>query len=839
MKISLTAFSVNKALWFPVCAFFSVNALADGVVNHDIVDADTLANNTQFDPVFINSSFKKNIDLKQFSIAGNVPEGDYQADVYINEILSYSERVKFRRNKAGKVVPCLSESILKHLHLKENVIKNKVDFASCPELSNLIPGSSVKFDASSQRLDISVPQKFILHLSQGEVPESEWDSGIAAAFVGYNFNTYESSTHGSHYNSDYLGLNSGMNIGGWFFRHNGTWTSQTNQQSRYHALNTYVQHDINGIKGRVVIGQSNTSGRLFDTLPFTGVSVMSDDQMLPQSRRGYAPEIRGVANTSAKVTVRQGDQVIYETTVSPGEFILDDLYPSGYGGDLVVSVREADGQTKTFRVPYSSVADLLRPGVQRYEIVAGKYRNDYSSGDGNSLYQFTWQRGISNYLTFYTGSQKSNDYFSGLLGVAIDTPIGAFGTDITHSITDLDDSNKKGESYRISYNKLIQESGSNIALAAYRFSTRGYFDFTEAMHYQDLYNHHLWAGDVFLPKSKFIISVQQKLGEDLGQLYVSNIWLNSWGNQGSEKQYQLGYSNYWKKVSYSFSLNRSRLDNGQYENNWLLSASIPLGEESNTSLSTSLGRDSSGHYTEQVGLSGSEGESGQLSWNAQGSHTSYGDNMGSLSGQYRSPVTNIGVGASAGENTHTLSGNLSGAIVGHRRGVTLTPYLADSYVVVSAPGATGAKLPGYSDVRIDRWGNAVVPVWSPYSVNEIRIDPKGIPTNIELDETSQATIPRAGAVTQTIFSTHKGYPLLFSPQDHHALPFGSNVTDEHGQAMGLVSQGGQIYLRATEESGKLYATWNDNGSPKTCIISYALHENELTLPMIKRSYQCQ
>ncbi|PLL71151.1 hypothetical protein CWN76_24590, partial [Klebsiella quasipneumoniae] len=40
---------------------------------------------------------------------------------------------------------------------------------------------------------------------------------------------------------------------------------------------------------------------------------MSDDQMLPQSRRGYAPEIRGVANTSAKVTVRQGDQVIYET----------------------------------------------------------------------------------------------------------------------------------------------------------------------------------------------------------------------------------------------------------------------------------------------------------------------------------------------------------------------------------------------------------------------------------------------------------------------------------------------------------------------------------------------
>lgn len=836
MKRSLAAVSINKALFLPALTMLSVNSFAASSVGNNLIDTNSLANNTLFDPAFINSKYSKNIDLKQFSTAGNVPEGDYQVDIYVNNVLSYSDRVKFRRNKMGVVTPCMSSKIIKHLHLKKEFLQNENSSFNLPDIA---PGSTIKFDSGTQRLDISIPQKYIQRLANGEVPESDWDSGIAAAFVGYNLNTYSSESGNAHYSSNYLGINSGLNIGEWFLRHNGTWTNQTNSSSHYHALNTYVQHDISAIRGRVVIGQSNTSGRLFDTLPYYGVSVFTDDQMLPQSRRGYAPEIRGFAKTSAQVTVRQGEQVIYETTVSPGEFILDDLYPSGYGGDLVVSIRESDGQVRTFRVPYSSVADLLRPGVQRYELVAGKYRNNYSSGDGNSLYQFTLQRGISNLLTAYTGAQKSNKYFSGLIGVAIDTPIGAVSTDITHSETKLSDDKKSGESYRVSYNKLIQESGSNIALAAYRFSTRGYYDFTEAMHYQDLYNHNLWTGGIYSPKEKFIISLQQQIGDNFGQIYLSNIWLNSWGNQGSEKQYQIGYSNHWKKVSYTFSLNRSMLDDGSHENNWLLSLSVPLGNDGNTSLSTGLGRDSSGNYNQQVGLSGSQGDSGQFSWNAQGSHNTHGESTASASGQYRSQFTNIGAGISGGENTHSLSGNLSGAIVGHSDGITFTPYQADSYVVVSAPGATGAKLPGYSNVKIDRWGNAVVPVWSPYSVNEIRIDPKGIPTNIELDETSQATVPRAGAVTKTQFSTHKGFPLLLKPLNNNPLPFGSAVTDEKGNSMGIVSQGGLVYIRVPSEKGKLFATWSDNGAIKNCTIPFVLKDSELNSALIKRSYSCK
>ena len=63
------------------------------------------------------------------------------------------------------------------------------------------------------------------------------------------------------------------------------------------------------------------------------------------------------------MTVRQGSNIIYQTTVPPGPFTLQDVYPSGYGSDLEVSVKEADGSVEVFSVPYASVAQLLRPGM--------------------------------------------------------------------------------------------------------------------------------------------------------------------------------------------------------------------------------------------------------------------------------------------------------------------------------------------------------------------------------------------------------------------------------------------------------------------------------------------
>ncbi len=54
-------------------------------------------------------------------------------------------------------------------------------------------------------------------------------------------------------------------------------------------------------------------------MQFRGVQLMSDDEMQPDSMNGFAPIVRGVAHSNAKVTIAQHGYVIYETYVSPGQ----------------------------------------------------------------------------------------------------------------------------------------------------------------------------------------------------------------------------------------------------------------------------------------------------------------------------------------------------------------------------------------------------------------------------------------------------------------------------------------------------------------------------------------
>ena len=112
--------------------------------------------------------------------------------------------------------------------------------------------------------------------------------------------------------------------------------------------------------------------------------LSTDDQMLPDSLRGYAPVVRGVANSNAKVKISQNGVTLYETTVSPGPFQINDLYPTGYGGDLRVSVLEADGSEHTFTVHYAAVLLSLRPGSSataswRARCAASKIRTTHCS----------------------------------------------------------------------------------------------------------------------------------------------------------------------------------------------------------------------------------------------------------------------------------------------------------------------------------------------------------------------------------------------------------------------------------------------------------------------------
>ncbi|WP_422527816.1 fimbria/pilus outer membrane usher protein [Serratia fonticola] len=809
-----------------------------------------IARNLEFDASFLKVDDERSVDLSRFAYGSAALPGMYKTALYVNNQRVGSVDIEFKMRTDKTVYPCLTRDIVKSIAF--NYDKVPVGFLNtqaggeqCLDLQHQLPEAQVNFDSNEQRLDILIPQVYMQTTARGAVNAELWDSGVPALLFGYNVNGYTSESRGNSFNSLFAGVNAGVNVGAWYLRHNGSYIRMDNSVSRYNNINTYLQRDVLALKARVLVGQSNTLGDLFDTLPFTGIQLATDERMLPESLRGYAPDIRGIARTNARVTVLQGGQVIYETTVTPGEFLINDLYPTGYGGDLSVKVRESDGTEQTFSVPYSSVAQLLRPGSSRYAITAGEVRSD-NLREKPALYQATYQRGLTNAITGYGGLQVSQNYYALQLGAALGTTLGALAFDVTQARTHLGNSTGgnsspltgnrlSGQSYQVSYSKLINETNSNLSLAAYRFSTDGYMDFMTAMRTREAVALGYNANAIWRAKNRLTLTAGQGLPNNWGQLYISGSLQNYWNKDGSEKQYQVGYNSRYKSLSYGFSINRSFSSLGSAQTNYLLSVSLPLGRDDNThtpQLRMELSHDSGGRYGQQVSLSGSAGAENQFSYGMNAMNANQGmGSSGSLSGNYRSPVTALSGTVSTGKGYHSASAGLNGTVIAHSSGVTFTPYTSDTFALVEAEGAEGASVSSYPGVNIDGRGYAVVPYLNPYQMNDITIDPKGTRSDVELGHTSQKVAPYSGAVVKVQYNTKRGTAVLINATyQGEPVPFGAAILDNKGNNVGSVGQGGQLYARVVEPRGQLQVTWGEN-SVTQCLVNYIL------MPVVKEQKQ--
>ena len=69
-----------------------------------------------------------------------------------------------------------------------------------------------------------------------------------------------------------------------------------------------------------------------------------------------------------------------------------------------------------------------------------------------------------------------------MLGLGLNTSVGAFSFDVTHSNVRIpDDKTYQGQSYRVSWNKLFEETSTSLNIAAYRYSTQNYLGLNDAL----------------------------------------------------------------------------------------------------------------------------------------------------------------------------------------------------------------------------------------------------------------------------------------------------------------------------------------------------------------------
>lgn len=794
------------------------------------------ATSVEFNTDFLAKNTLKTIDISRFSKGNLTLPGIYRVDIYVNQNWIAHTDVTFKATAAtGNASPCFDRNVLALMgidfsHLTPAAIASLTanNNTGCLALSQLVPSAKAVYDSNELKLDVSIPQIALKHSARGYVDPALWDTGVTAATLGYNFNTFHVNGGATpSATQSYLGLNGGINLAGWYLRSNGSFSQSSGHGSSYQNVATYLQRDLPSLKSQLIVGDAFTSGNIFDSFGFRGVQLATNQQMYPDSQNGYAPIIKGVARTNARVSVLQNGNLLYETTVAPGPFEINDLYPTGYGGDLNVVVTEADGSKQSFTVPYASLVQLLRPGMTFYSVLAGKVRENFGT-PSVFVSQATVQHGFNNVITGYGGTTVAKNYAAALIGLAFNTPIGALAADLTQANTKIvnEGETHTGQSLRLSYSKLINDTHTDFSLAAYRYSSSGYYSLNEALQTQKAFELNYQANTLDRKRNQLQLTVNQALANgEYGTLFMTGSSQSYWNRPGYNTQYQVGYNNRYHSLSYNISIQRQKdITDNRTVTQLYVGISIPLGSETHSPMLTSSATSGKDSNSAQVMLSGLAGENDVFSYSVNGSYANHAS-QGGFNGQYRSPYANIG--ASYSQTGHTLqtSASVSGGVVLHSGGITLAQTLGDTIGIVEAKDAVHAHVTGTSPgVAIDRNGYAIVPYLTPYRSNQIGIDPKGMSMDVELQSTAQETVPYAGAVIKMKFKTASGRSALITAtsMDGNPIPFGADVFDSNGKNRGIVGQGGRIFIRGlTSSDGVLTVKWGDTVDAQ-CSLNYHL-----------------
>ncbi|WP_414500891.1 MULTISPECIES: fimbria/pilus outer membrane usher protein [unclassified Zymobacter] len=838
-----------------------------------------------FNPAFLAGDSGAVADLTPIEQGAVIPPGRYRVMVYVNQHylasydLTFAPLSTLRRDEprylpllmdAGDMDVCLPASVVGQFGLREDVWPAAgMSATPCVPLKQYVPEAGGSFEAGHQRLDITLPQASLAHRPRGYVSPQEWDDGINAAMVSYSFN-------GAHQRGDYryddyfLTLQNRINVGALRFHDDMTWR-HGRSGSQWTHIKTFMEMPLPAWESDLVVGESFSPADVFDGLGFKGIQLASDDSALPDSRRGYAPTVRGIARSNARVTVRQNGYVVYESSVAPGPFEITDLYPASSSGDLTVSVQENDGETHSFIIPYSAVPILQRQGRIKYAVTAGRFRGntDQSSptfGQASLIY------GLPHGMTVFGGGQYADRYRALALGWGQNMgEFGAFSVSGTQAHSELvDGSEHSGQSWSFLYSKSLNELGTTFQLLGYRYSSKGFYTLDQTA------NRHMsggvvlddeqrrerdpaWVADALdyynlhhSRRSRVQLSISQRI-PGAGTLFISGSEEAYWHMERKNRLWQAGYSDSVGSLNYSLAFSDSRSAWNARDNQlYTVSLSYPIGRlggrpgDSSPWLSWTTTRDDDGRMNHSAILSGTALADNNLGYSVRQSYANQGNGYnGGVSLDYHGALAESQLGYSYDRDSRQISYVLRGSAVAHRDGLTLGRQLGDANILVKAPGAQHVKIEGNSGLATDSRGYAIVPYASLYRRNRVALDINTLHNNVELTDAVTHVVPTRGALVRAEFDVHTGMRSLITLRQPggQPVPFGATVTllprrsDPRTVSEGIVDDHSQAYMAGLPLRGRLLVRWGD-AEAQQCHIDYLLTESVLEDPLTYITSEC-
>lgn len=788
---------------------------------------------TEFSSGFLNTKDKGNIDLSRFSHEGYVLPGAYLVDFYLNQRLIQARYPVQAVPVIGDgTVFCVTPAMIDMLSLKDEAAArlaqvNAAQGGPCIDLATA--DSRVDYNAEHQSLTLTVPQAWLQYQDPDWVPPARWSNGVNGVILDYNLLANRHMPQQGVAASSYtLYGTAGLNLGAWRLRSDYQYNRYDNggqSMARFTLPQTYLFRPLPQWGAKLTLGQTYLSSAIFDSFRFAGVTLASDERMLPPSLQGYAPQVSGIANSNAQVTVTQKGRLLYQTRVSPGPFVLPAL-SQNLSGNLDVTVEESDGTRRTWQITTANVPFMTRKGSVRYQMSAGRplfggHGNNHTIAPGFVLGEATW--GAFNDTSFYGGLIATHGGYQALaLGVGQNLGVlGAVSADVTRSDARLPYSSaprRTDYSYRVNYAKTFDELSSTVAFMGYRFSGQHFLSL------QDYIARSAFRGESFRSeKQSYTVSYSQYLRAFDMSVALSLSRQNYW-HDGVNNHYTLSLSKSasfgtLRNVNMSLSLARSQTLSGQTENQVYASLSIPLGD--NRQLSYGYQRSGQDRLQQTIGYT--DYTSPDVTWNVNAGNTRSGDTQHqSLSGnlQGRTPYGRAGADFALQPGQYRNIGlNWYGSVTATAKGVALGPPAAgnEPRMMIDTDGIGGIAVDNGNAVT-NRFGIAVVNGVSSYHESAVSVDVNALPDDVDVLDSIISQVLTEGAIGYSRVRASQGEQILGNVQlaDGGRPPLGALVLSTRtGRTAGMVGDGGLVYLSGVEAEDRdaLTVTW---GGAKEC-----------------------
>ncbi|MGZ9897952.1 fimbria/pilus outer membrane usher protein [Shewanella gaetbuli] len=768
---------------------------------------------------------------ESISLGFVIPDGVYPFSVVVNGKTVEENFPIEIVNAKGKSKVKISSELVTLFDLDVDINKKFIsDVASetVLDIQSYIADSDIGINVNNMIVNVSIPNINQVYRPRGYYDKNSLDYGENLAYLTYFANgSFDDNS------SDFLGvsLTGGVNINKWQIRSVGVATKSEGEDLTYINNLLYANRPIPAIQSNFRVGRMSTSYATSSFL-YNGVTLFSDAEFRPQSLRGYAPNLTGVADTNATVEVYQNDMLIYKTTVAPGAFEITDIYPTGSSSDLVMIITEEDGQVKTASSNFSSSFAMLRKGQSDYQMTFGQAKGVNHQEGG--FFSGSFKYGLNNALTIDIGSLAAKGYWVADVGAGLN--LGAFGSTYIEYYKEL--GSYGGYSTQFSYTKQFSSIGTRINVRSLLHESNDFLTFNEHIDNSvnaDNLNRTTVEAKRLNIKNRGNIDIYQPLF-DRSSLTLSASETSYWSGEKQNTYQAMLSSTIWDNVNLYLTGGKRTYLNNEKDDFITLSVNVPFSSSddyknrSYHNVRAEAGVRNSDFDTASAGVSGTFKDA-SLNYNASVSRNAAKENRYRASLGYNTDYGLLTAGYSKSPTNETLSYGAQGSIVGFSEGLILSKPITDTFAIIQVPDVEGVAVNSQSSTNGS--GLAIAHFVQPYKKNNISIDVSES-QGVQADSTSQNVVPVKGAGVFVSFDVSKGYEAIFHiTKNGQPIPLGSSVRVNGKLLSSQFGTGGNIYLLGVKPQGTLEVF---NGNELVCQLDYVIDD---VTKLNRKDYQCE